>query len=226
MKTFISLGTAALLSMSSVVMAQTATGSSAPEPKVNTAAPANASDIAASNGVNDRQKLMTNLQKAGFTNVKVTPDSFIVEAKDKSGDPVTMFLDADSMVVFTNADSDGVSRNVPPDAIHKTAVSAGGQFASIQAKDDLSSQLIGLDVYNNAKQDIGKIKDIAFSRNGVKAYIVGVGGFLGMDERYVAVQTSALNLSYDTTDKKWHAAMDTTADQLKAAPEYKYPSKS
>jgi hypothetical protein len=140
---------------------------------------------------------------------------------------VTTFLDADSMTVFTSADSDGDNRKISPDAIHKPAVSsAGGVFTSIPAKDNPSSQPIGLDLYNNAKQNVGTIKDIAFSQNGVKAYIVGVGGFLGMGDHYVAVRPPAVTLSYDATEKKWHAAMDTNADQLKAAPEYKYPRKS
>jgi hypothetical protein len=31
-------------------------------------------------------------------------------------------------------------------------------FASIPAKDDLTSKIVGLDVYNKANQDIGTIK--------------------------------------------------------------------
>jgi sporulation protein YlmC with PRC-barrel domain len=97
-------------------------------------------------------------------------------------------------------------------------------FATIPAGEELSSNVIGLEVYNSANQDIGKIKDIAFDQNGVKAYIVAVGGFLGMGDHYVAVNPSAVNINYDSSAKKWHAAMNTDADQLKAAPEYKYSS--
>ena len=99
-----------------------------------------------------------------------------------------------------------------------------GMFTSIPANDDLSSKMIGLSIYNNERQDIGSIKDIAFGQNGVKAYIVCVGGFLGMGDHYVAVRPSSIKLTYNTDDKKWHAMMDTNADQLKAAPEYKYAS--
>jgi hypothetical protein len=31
-----------------------------------------------------------------------------------------------------------------------------------------------------------------------------------------------VKVSYNTSDKKWHATMNATADQLKAAPEFKY----
>jgi hypothetical protein len=44
---------------------------------------------------------------------------------------------------------------------------------SVPAKEDLSWKVVGLDVYNNADQDIGKIKDIAFNARGVNDYIVG-----------------------------------------------------
>jgi hypothetical protein len=35
-----------------------------------------------------------------------------------------------------------------------------------------------------------------------------------------------VTISYNATEKKWHAAMDTNAEALKAAPEYKYPNAS
>jgi PRC-barrel domain len=84
--------------------------------------------------------------------------------------------------------------------------------------------VVGLDVYNNANQNIGIIKDVAYNGTGVNGYILGVGGFLGLGDHYVAVRPYAIKLSYDAKDKKWHASMDANADQLKAAPEFKYPS--
>jgi hypothetical protein len=61
------------------------------------------------------------------------------------------------------------------------------------------------------------------NQNGrAQAYIVSVGGILGMGEHYVAVNPSAVKVSYNDSDKKWHAAMSATTDQLKAAPEFKY----
>ena len=119
----------------------------------------------------------------------------------------------------------------PPPAFIAAAtdnkVAAGGDmFTTVPAKDDLTSSVIGLDIYNGANEDIGTIKDIAFGVAGVQAYIVGVGGFLGLGDHYVAVRPSAITLSYDDGAKKWHAAMDAGAAELKAAPEFKYPSAS
>jgi hypothetical protein len=45
-----------------------------------------------------------------------------------------------------------------------------------------------------------------------------------MGDHYVAVRPSSVKLTYDAEAKKWHAEMDANADQLKAAPEYKYAS--
>jgi hypothetical protein len=74
---------------------------------------------------------------------------------------------------------------------------AGTMFTSLPVKDELSSKVVGLDVYNNANQTVGTIKDVAYSGTSVNGYVIGVDGFLGMGDHYV-----------------------------KTAPEYKYPSNS
>jgi hypothetical protein len=107
-----------------------------------------------------------------------------------------------------------------------TEMANAGSFTNVPTQEDLSSNVVGLSVYNNDHKDIGTIKDVAFDNTGVRAFILTVGGFLGMGDRYVAVRPSALNLTYNGSDKKWHAEMDASAAQLKAAPEYKYPNNS
>ena len=99
-----------------------------------------------------------------------------------------------------------------------------GMFTYVPAHDELSSNVVGLDVYNKDKQNIGTIKDIALDANGLNGYIISVGEFLGMGDHYVVVRPSAI--SFNAKDNKWHATMNVNADQLKAAPEYKYSSKS
>ena len=163
------------------------------------------------NGATLRQQMTTDLQQSGFTNVKVMPNSFLVQANDKAGNPVTMFITPNSMAEVTTIGSNN---------------QVTGTFTNVPAKDDLSSKAVGLDVYNAANQDIGTIKDIAFNGGQIDGYILTVGGFLGLSDHYVAVRPGALNISYDSSDNKWHAKMNATAEQLKAAPEYKYPNKS
>jgi hypothetical protein len=99
-----------------------------------------------------------------------------------------------------------------------------GMFTYVPAHDELSSNVVGLDVYNEDRQNIGTIKDIALDASGLYGYIVSVGRFLGTGDHYVVVRPSAIRL--EANDNKWHAEMNVNADQLKTAPEYKYSSKS
>ncbi len=51
-----------------------------------------------------------------------------------------------------------------------------------------ASKLVGVDVYNEANEKIGDISEIMLDKSGkVANVIIGVGGFLGMGEHYVAV---------------------------------------
>ncbi|UPJ56924.1 PRC-barrel domain-containing protein [Bradyrhizobium sp. 192] len=175
-----------------------------------------------------RQQMVNDLQQAGFTDVKVRPQSFFVEAKDRSGNPVSMFVGpntfAEVKTVGANAQKATSNTNSSSNSANAASDRPGGAFTSVPPKDGLSSQLMGLQVYNNAKQDIGTIKDVALNENGIDGYILSVGGFLGIGDHYVAVRPSAINLKFDHAAKKWSATMDTTADQLKSAPEFKYPN--
>jgi sporulation protein YlmC with PRC-barrel domain len=77
-------------------------------------------------------------------------------------------------------------------------------------------------VYDPSDSKIGEIMDVLVERDGkVAALVVGVGGFLGMGEKDVAVPFNAVQ--FKTKDNnKWYAVMNTTKDALKNAPGYKY----
>lgn len=47
------------------------------------------------------QQIQQKLKDQGFTDVKVVPGSFLISAKDKQGDPVTMIIGPNTMTVFT-----------------------------------------------------------------------------------------------------------------------------
>ncbi len=96
-------------------------------------------------------------------------------------------------------------------------------FPAISASSTFSSQVVGLDVYNDGKQDVGQIEDIVMSEDGhVQAYVLSVRGFLGTFERYVAVNPTAVMVNYSESDKVWRASMKITSDQLLAAPVCQY----
>lgn len=84
------------------------------------------------------------------------------------------------------------------------------------------SDLQGKTVYGSDGANIGEINDILISQNGsINAVIVGVGGFLGMGEKNVAVNMSALHLGGNSKDR---ITLNVTRDELKSAPAYKSAS--
>jgi sporulation protein YlmC with PRC-barrel domain len=115
-----------------------------------------------------------------------------------------------------------------------------------------ASKLIGLNVYNDNNEKIGDIQEMIVDKSAkVDNVVLGVGGFLGMGEHYVAVPMVKLNwvnepvrtssTTSTPTDKstvgeanranraaaddKWypdHAVLNATKDQLKAMPQFKY----
>jgi uncharacterized protein (DUF362 family) len=62
-------------------------------------------------------------------------------------------------------------------------------------------------------------------KNTVKSWVVGVGGFLGIGTKYVAIDPSAMKL-VRVDDATLKATIDTNKDQLRAAPEYVYLGKA
>src|SRR5258708_7053944 len=58
------------------------------------------------------------------------------------------------------------------------------------------SKVIGLNVYNDQNEKIGSIKDLMVDKSGtIASAVIGVGGFLGMGERDVAVKFADLKWS-------------------------------
>lgn len=101
--------------------------------------------------------------------------------------------------------------------------SAPPGFLTIRGTNNLSSQVVGLEVHNQDGQTIGQIEDIALTKDGqTQAYVVSVGGFLGIGEHYVAANPSAVKVAYSETNKAWEATMNVTLDQLKTAPGFEY----
>lgn len=89
--------------------------------------------------------------------------------------------------------------------------------------DNLASQLIDQPVYSSAGDDaeeIGNITDVVFNQQGqMNAVVIGVGGFLGIGEKSVAVPFDTLQfvIAADNTER-W--VVETTADALNAAPDF------
>jgi sporulation protein YlmC with PRC-barrel domain len=85
-----------------------------------------------------------------------------------------------------------------------------------------SSKLIGTQVYNGSNENIGEIDDLVLDEKGaITAVVVGVGGFLGMGEKDVAMPFNSLKLSKDEKGAL-KVVVESTKDSLKAMPAYTY----
>jgi hypothetical protein len=104
MKT-IAIAGAVLLSSTLAVSAQT--GGSSTTAGRSATAPASQANAAPSSeagpAVNEplRQQVRDNLTKAGFTDIRIMPTSFLIRAKDQSGNPVMMVINPDSFTEVT-----------------------------------------------------------------------------------------------------------------------------
>lgn len=80
-------------------------------------------------------------------------------------------------------------------------------------------------VYDQSDSKIGEIADVLVDKDGkIAAFIISVGGFLGVGEKDVSVPFQAVRATQK--DDKWHLVMNTTKDALKSAPGYTYDKKT
>jgi len=79
-------------------------------------------------------------------------------------------------------------------------------------------------VYNMAGERIGDVNDILIDNGQVTAFVIGVGGFLGIGEKEVSLKPDQVKRMVHT-DGETYFTVNTTKDQLQAAPEYVRPAK-
>lgn len=83
----------------------------------------------------------------------------------------------------------------------------------------LASDVYGAGVYDPKQNKIGDVDDLVINREGqITKAVIGVGGFLGIDKKDVAIPFTELKVT-TKNDKTW-LVLDTTKDQLKAAPAF------
>ena len=102
------------------------------------------------------------------------------------------------------------------------STSGKANFVTKQTSDQwLASRFKGTDVIGADDKKIGDVSDILFDKDKkILAYIVGVGGFLGIGAKDVALDPASFQAvpGKDTGDFKLRLSM--TKDELKAAPAF------
>ncbi|MCT7663095.1 PRC-barrel domain-containing protein [Shinella kummerowiae] len=106
------------------------------------------------------------------------------------------------------------------------APAAGGDYLTAQSDEQISANTyIGQSVYNSADESIGKISDLIMEKDGgITAAVVGVGGFLGIGEKWVAVPFEKVSITQTPDSDDVKLTTTETAESLQAAPEFKTKS--
>jgi hypothetical protein len=123
-----------------------------------------------------------------------------------------------------------------------TQTQVRGPATFLEATDEgsiLASSLIGMRIYateatveeNRAYpadaraewDDIGEVNDVVLSWDGsVKGVVLGIGGFLGMGEKDIAVDMSSITRVRESDDADdWFLVVNSNKEALEAAPGYK-----
>lgn len=108
----------------------------------------------------------------------------------------------------------------PPPAA-KPAAPVTGQILAQDANTVLAKDLIGANVYAPDKAKIGSISDLILTKDGrsVEGFVIGVGGFLGIGEKSVALKMDRLQISQGADGVQ--LTMDVKKDELTNAPSFK-----
>ena len=90
----------------------------------------------------------------------------------------------------------------------------------------LVSQFIGQRVTNSAGEHVGDINDLLFNKSGqVSTVVIGVGGFLGIGEKNVAIPFGSLSITAGP-DGRRVLGVPLSKDRLQAAPDFKPTEKT
>jgi len=113
----------------------------------------------------------------------------------------------------------------PAPAPEQPAVTTQDQAAAApvaRADGFLASKLIGEAVYNGTSDDaerVGDVNDVVIGSNGgVESIVIGVGGFLGIGEKNVALNYADIQWAEKNGDP--YIVVNSTKDQLKAQAEF------
>ncbi|MBD8892857.1 PRC-barrel domain-containing protein [Roseibium litorale] len=145
---------------------------------------------------------------------------------------------ADTAAVTTSSGTDmavfdsTVTADQPMDADTPVTVTAGASkgltgaesvedMAPVDTADLSAGKLLGTAVMGSNEEELGEVSDVLLAGNGenVTAYIVDVGGFLGVGEKKMAFAADGLKIFKDTSGEM-HIYTSATKSSLENKPEF------
>ena len=123
-----------------------------------------------------------------------------------------------AMPAFAQDPTPSRMKNEPPAPAENAATTSKGD--AITTGQISASKLLDETVMNEANESVGDVNDVLISSDGkIASVIVGVGGFLGMGEKNVALPFNNLKFARDN-DNDLVVTTNVTKESLQAAPAY------
>ena len=111
-----------------------------------------------------------------------------------------------------------------PKAPGSSSDAPGAKLAPASTGEHRASDVLNARLTNAAGETVGDVNDLLLDKSGkVTHVIVGVGGFLGIGERNVALKFEQVQISRDSNNRI-SASANVTKDSLNTAPEWKDPN--
>ena len=116
-------------------------------------------------------------------------------------------------------------KNAPPAVAEPNNAANAPKGDKMTTGEISASELLNENIVNAANESVGDVNDVILDANGkVASIVVGVGGFLGMGEKYVALSFDQLSFARDN-DNGLVVSTNATKQSLQAAPAYVKPDK-
>lgn len=128
---------------------------------------------------------------------------------------------------MSGSSSPSPSSSTSPSATPMTNASSTQKPGFVQQQDQSewrSSKLVGASVYGPDNSSIGEINDLIVADDGgIKAVVIGVGGFLGVGQKDVAVPFKSLSVKRKANSASIDKiTVSFSKDELKNAPKFAY----
>src|SRR5882724_8951658 len=136
---------------------------------------------------------------------------------------LTLLLGATAAVSQTTMPQQQRPTPTAPSTTDVPKAPVAGQIVVQDANTILAKELIGQTVYAPDKSKIGSISDLILSKDAktVDGFVIGVGGFLGIGEKSVAMKLDRLQITHDAQSGGVLLMMDAKKEELANTPSFK-----
>lgn len=144
----------------------------------------------------------------------VSAPASVLAQNAPAGDPAAQ----SPVVVLPDASTaapDAVAKENPP-------IPVEGQIILQDKATFLASAIIGSSVYSPSDESVGDVNDLVIKPTGeIEAIVVGVGGFVGIGEKNVAIALNRFTMEPTEDHASTKLILNATKEELQAAPAFK-----